>query len=504
MNESDAPTESSATSADTLIAPARIDDVAPFDAIRAIHRERTRRSLLAAFIVGVAFDIATQHGLGTASGSLFAWSFVGAFAVIAQPRRRSARFALVAAATISGFLSLRTSAWILPLDVIAVMLLVLLAITFERRVVARPLGFVDLVEGWIYAIGTTLVAPVHLAIAAAMSAPRQHQRTRRRELAVGRGVAMALPVLVVVTALLASADGIFRSFLRSPLPGDQGFAHLAIVACGMCIGLVPLVRLRAEHATAPTTMTRRGGVEIATVLATLTAIYALFAVAQATALVRGDAYVQRTTRLTYAEYARSGYFQLLAVASITGLLLLAVRAIAPQLGAEGARVVRVLATTCAALTLLIIASALRRLALYDAAFGWTMLRLACMTFGLWMASVFCILAVAVASPRHGTHLAGLVVVSAFATLLAWNVMNPAAVVASHNLERGGDIDLHYVASLGDDATPLIIDRLGSLTDPQKSQLIDVVCRDAPRSPSVLSFNWSRERAADATRSICAR
>ncbi len=69
-----------------------------------------------------------------------------------------------------------------------------------------------------------------------------------------------------------------------------------------------------------------GAVEATVVLCGLTGLYALFAVAQLVAAMGGNDHVVQTTGLTYAEYARSGFFQLLWASGITLVALLVLRA----------------------------------------------------------------------------------------------------------------------------------------------------------------------------------
>ena len=56
--------------------------------------------------------------------------------------------------------------------------------------------------------------------------------------------------------------------------------------------------------------------------AAVVALFACFVGTQALVAVRGEDYVLETTGVTYAEHARSGFFQLLFVAAITLLALL--------------------------------------------------------------------------------------------------------------------------------------------------------------------------------------
>ena len=154
------------------------------------------------------------------------------------------------------------------------------------------------------------------------------------------------------------------------------------------------------------------------------------AAAQLVALSEGGRHVLATAGLTYAEYARSGFFQLLAVAVITLGVLLLLRA-ATGLASPGQRAVfTVVAEVAVALTLVVVVVAVRRLNLYEDAFGLTMLRLYSELFSYWIGAVFLFLGAALAGVGHGRGwFVGAAVAAGLTLLLALNVVNPEAVVA---------------------------------------------------------------------------
>ena len=74
--------------------------------------------------------------------------------------------------------------------------------------------------------------------------------------------------------------------------------------------------------------------------------------------------------LTYAEYARRGFFELVAVVVLVGALVLGLEAVVAH--RSRAYVVAILALV--ALTAVVLASSFLRLRLYQDAYGWTELR----------------------------------------------------------------------------------------------------------------------------------
>jgi hypothetical protein len=248
-------------------------------------------------------------------------------------------------------------------------------------------------------------------------------------------------------------------------------------------------------------------VEATVVLGSLVALFTAFAAAQLFALSSGGRHVLRTAGLTYATYARSGFFQLLAVAAITLVAIVALRAATDLAGDTDRRRFTVLAELTIGLTLVIVVVALRRLALYEAEFGLTMLRLYSSVFAVWIGLVVVLAGTAIAG--LGRRRAWFPAASAGAglvLLLALNVVNPEAVVARHNVDRAvrtQKVDPSYLARLSDDAVPTLVGALGRLPEAAQGQVLAAVC--AGPEPPFTGFwatNTARRRATEARRRVC--
>src|SRR5262249_21494937 len=130
-----------------------------------------------------------------------------------------------------------------------------------------------------------------------------------------------------------------------------------------------------------------GTVEAGLILGALCGFYLAFVAAQLVALSDGGHHVLVIEGLTYAQYARSGFFQLLACAALPFVFLLAGGAcpILARRGFPG------LSGLPFALTFLVVVVATRGLQLYGVALGLTLLRLACLAVAGWMGGVFLLL-----------------------------------------------------------------------------------------------------------------
>jgi len=229
-------------------------------------------------------------------------------------------------------------------------------------------------------------------------------------------------------------------------------------------------------------------------------LFGLFAISQLVALSVAGEQVLRTAGLTYAEYARSGYFQLLWAAGLTLALLLGLDAIvdrpatAGRFGMAGA--------LAAGLTIVVAVAAFHRLALYEHAFGLTMLRLSCQVFAVWIIAVFALLAASLLGVfRRRCWFVGSALAVGLLTLLAFNAMNPEAVVARSGLRRGARADVQYLSTLSDDAVPAIAGHLGGLSSSDASSYAASIC-SRPRRSGWASFNLSASKAGHERRRIC--
>ncbi|WP_084284136.1 DUF4153 domain-containing protein [Solirubrobacter soli] len=262
-----------------------------------------------------------------------------------------------------------------------------------------------------------------------------------------RGAILATALLAVFVPLLMSADAAFAQLVEDVVPSDlsveQPVVRLGVLALFVALGGGLLhARLWPVHVAARPARHALGAVEARIALGTLTALFALFIAVQASTLFGGQRHVLDTAGLTYAEYARSGFAQLLAVAALTFAVLGAARRWAPG--------ERLLPAALCVLTLVVCVSALRRLGLYEETYGFTRLRFCAHAALLYFAALFALMLVT-RSPR------ALVALTA-STVLAFALADPDRRIATHNLdryERTGRIDVGYLMTLGPDATPAL-------------------------------------------------
>jgi hypothetical protein len=457
----------------------------------------------AALIAGLVTDQALRVGAFGLGISLALAFLALALVFVSRVERLESRLLAGAAAVFAAWLSMRASPWLVWPDLAAGLILVGTAAAFARSGSLLNIGMAESAARALHAVlhwvagATWAIRPI-----AAMRAPFASAAP------VARGLLIATPVAVVVAALLASADPVFASFLTLNLDFGQLLADAFFVLVGSLV-MAGLLRSAAgeplERVDGP--LWRLGATEGLVVLAVLDAIFAAFALAQAIAASGAAGDTLRAAGVTYADYARSGFFQLLWVAGITLVVLVLFSRITALNQPSSKRAFLVLAEIAIALTLLIVAVASMRLSLYENAYGFTMLRLYSHLFAGWVAVVFLLHAADLGGLfRRRRWFVGATAMTALTLLLVLNVANPEVLVARFNVDRAastGKLDPQYLTELSSDAVPTLLASRAQLQPVQFSQIKVAVC-NGPRTytPSPAAFNLAEADAASARRENC--
>lgn len=311
-----------------------------------------------------------------------------------------------------------------------------------------------------------------------------------------RGAVLGGLLVTPFSVLFLTADAAFAELvaglpLHSPpsLPGRA--VTFAVVLCAAA-GLALAAR-RPLRGPALRTARRLGPWEWGVPLALLNVLFLVFVAVQLAVLFGGHDYVLQTAGLTYAEYAREGFWQLLAAGTLT-LAVVGAAAVLADMPRRGHRLLlRVLLALLGALTLVVLLSALRRLHLYEEAFGLTRPRLLAEAFTLWLGGVFLLVGAAGLFRWVRRRLAGTAAAATGLALLAFSFANPDGLVAERNVERWretGRVDMHYLRGLSADAAPALAELPPVLRASALAPLAARLAEDDPWS----SYNVARERA----------
>lgn len=285
----------------------------------------------------------------------------------------------------------------------------------------------------------------------------------RRFLAALWGFLVAVPVLGIIVPLLFQADQYFAIVAGELLKAcREMFGEIAVqILLGTLVlpflfGLCFCLRHSEKREKRAIPAVAVDALIPCVTLAVMDLLYGFFIAVQFTVLFGGPEYLERVSGLTYAEYARSGFFQLVFVAGLNLTLVLT----ALQLGKQeekGQRMLRVLATTLILMSGVILYSAAYRMTLYVSVYGLSFKRF--LTYwGMVILGIFLVLALLKVWKRNFSYFKVAFAVSV-AGWLVLNFCNVDRLVARYNValyqqEQTDVIDLNYlVNNLSYDALP---------------------------------------------------
>lgn len=440
--------------------------------------------------LGATVLVADEAGIGL--GLLALAAILTALAT--KPRVARPRQLLFGALAVGlfGTAAVRTAPWLLALCVLAGLVLAVLAVTAGRTWTGLTLG---------------LLSPLSaLSRTARWAARGVTPRLRGRRVPVGRALATGAASVVLLTVfggLFAGADPVFADLLGGLVPELPPVLIVvrtvvfAVVTVGVLVAACLAHQRPDFDALAPTRGTGRPRLEWAVPLGALIALFACFVGVQFVVLADGERHVLRTAGLTYAEYARQGFWQLLAVTALTLLVVAVVVRVARRETRADRAVLRVLLGALCLLAVLVVASALRRMWLYEDAYGFTRLRLLVQAVEFWLGSVFVLVGLAGIRLRV-RWLPRAVVATGALTMLALATVNPDAFIAERAVVRyteTGRIDLGYLAGLSSDAVPA----LDRLPEPQRACTLLFIDADLAWGEPWYAANLGRARARDVLR-----
>jgi hypothetical protein len=326
-------------------------------------------------------------------------------------------------------------------------------------------------------------------------------RARSLEPAV-RGIFLTIFLVGVFGGLFVSADQAFARIAEDALipEWDLGLmparviVGLLVVALAGAYMLVPAEGPPSGAARTPY-HDGLGRIELVMALGTLNLLFAGFVAVQMAVLFGGRSHVLRTAGLSYAEYARQGFFQLVLVAVLTLGVIATTLWMYGRREASDRRILQGLLGGLCGMTLVILVSASVRLSLYEETYGFTRLRLAVHTTIVWLAILFVLILIAGAMWKGG-WLPRTVALSTAFVMLGLNLTSPDAFIAERNVarfEETGEIDAYYASTLGAEAVPALLE----LPEPERTCAVGPIAwRLDRRSHSWISFNLAELRARE--------
>ncbi|MGD6802851.1 DUF4153 domain-containing protein [Rossellomorea vietnamensis] len=325
-------------------------------------------------------------------------------------------------------------------------------ITRKKRVDWNSFGFIGYMftftGKWITFVISRLLVPKKIF------ASRMQAQSFRTLKMIVLGVLISLPLVFFTGLLLMSADRHFAELVELfPLQmldlsiGDEllSLAFILIVS----LLLYTFVRiLRRDHSSYSRQLKNKKvkleGIIVITVLIFLNGLYALFTFVQfqyffSDTLISG---------LTYADYARRGFFELIVVTLINWTIVVAVIKTMDMETKKMNVLINALLSLLVGMSGIMLYSAGMRLTLYEEAYGFTMARILAHAFMVWIGVILTFTFIKIW--YNTLSLSRFYIISTFVFYSALNIVDLNGLIVQKNLDRYQEterIDVFYFQQL---------------------------------------------------------
>jgi Domain of unknown function (DUF4173) len=230
--------------------------------------------------------------------------------------------------------------------------------------------------------------------------------------------------------MLRSADAAFATLLTRSFSWniDQSFWSWFFrfgLLTGLVMGFLRFFVL-GQMRLNTTLSFQLGKIELVMALGGLNLLFAAFIIIQFGYFFGGQTQITALTGLTYADYARRGFNELLNVVLFTFPVLIGALYFS-QINSRINFIVRILSSVTLVLLALMLYSAWQRLQLYQQAYGLTETRFYTLVLLIWLAVMLVFYAFTALQHRYSSFVMG-AFISVFATVIVLNIINPNAII----------------------------------------------------------------------------
>lgn len=324
--------------------------------------------------------------------------------------------------------------------------------------------------------GLHLIGSVFIGLPIALIQSSHHEesegtqkKSKKKGLAILRGILIAIPLLIMFGLLFSSADPIFSERLANTFAWlrieitDEVVAQIVLVLLFTYFGfgalwhaLTKTQQPQPAEPDQPLVRPFLGMTESTIILASLSVLFGAFVLVQVRYFFGGGANIN-AEGYTYAEYARRGFFELVVVALFTWLVHYGLSSFTRRESRRERTTFTLLGVLLLLLAGVILVSAFQRLSLYEAAYGFTRDRLVAHIFMIFVGLAL-VLSIILEATRGLKHMALSLLLGLLAFSLTLTFVNVDAAIARQNIEHaiaGHPLDAAYLAgmTISEDAVP---------------------------------------------------
>jgi len=332
---------------------------------------------------------------------------------------------------------------------------------------------------------------------------------------VVKGIIISLPILTIFIWLFASADIVFQKYLDELLkisiePEIVSRVLIVLVSSYFFVGFFAKIFEDQKPETSPLKNNEPkflGSIESSVILSLVSLLFLVFILIQLFYLFGGKTYVWGIEEyITYSEYARKGFGELIGVSIISFLLIYGIDKFGKKGNIFQKRTFKILTSILVLELFVIMTSSATRLSLYIDGYGFTFPRLLSFILLFWLFFTFLLFLYKIFSERKETLFLHSIFCLTILFLIGLNIFNPDAFIAKKNIERylqKKQLDIRYFNELSDDAIPEIVKIFETIEDEQIKS--EIACYLIKRKENLIksietqdwqSFNLSKKRGLE--------
>ncbi len=280
-----------------------------------------------------------------------------------------------------------------------------------------------------------------------------------------KGVFIAVPFLLMFGWLLSSADLVFQSYLEKVISFNINFeiilrALIVLVVSYIFLGIFSKTTEDQKIEDIKSEMKEiklLGFIESSTILILVELLFLVFIAVQFFYLFGGKDYVWGIEEyITYSQYAKKGFYELMATSIISFLLIYGIDILGKRENLKEKKIFKILGAVLVLEISIIIYSAWTRMAVYVDGYGLTFFRFLVFAFLLWIFAVFLVFLYKIISEKQKAIFLFIIFCLSIIFWAGINLINPDAFIARENMKRliqGKELDLFYLSNLSIDAIP---------------------------------------------------
>ena len=300
------------------------------------------------------------------------------------------------------------------------------------------------------------------------------------------GLLLSIPLMLVVIGLLSSADTVFSHWVKNV---SRLFVNISLgdliaqLIIGIFIGTISFSYLWSLYYRKEKDFAKSIGdnirtkkfldpIIVLTILVSVNFIYVVFTVIQFRYLF-GSVSSLLPEGVSYAEYARQGFFELILVTLINVSILTGVINLTKTENPISNIILKIMNSCLVACTMIMLLSAHFRMSLYEQEYGYTYLRVFTHAFMIFIFAI--LIATLIKVWKENIYLLKSYIVIAIIACLAINYFNVDAFIAKNNIRRYEKdktkaIDTYYLSNLSNDAVPYMIKFLDNKNEEVASEI----------------------------------